>query len=87
MFRQRIDNHYNLGNINHFETPFVRTVYNKTESISNFGPKNWDITPEEYKKLNNSNSFNPIQDGLFPGCSRMGEQKDPPLNAVTHILQ
>ena len=36
-------------------------------------------------------SLNPIQDGHFRGCSRMGgwgEQKDPPsLKSVAHILQ
>ena len=32
--------------------------------------------------------FNPIQDGLFWGCSRMWGQKAPPsLKSVTHILQ
>ena len=33
-------------------------------------------------------SFNPIQDGLFRGCSRMGELFGPSsLKSVTHILQ
>ena len=32
--------------------------------------------------------FNAIYDGLFRGCSRMGEQKGPPsLKSATHILQ
>ena len=52
IFSQRINNHYNLRNINHFETPFVRTVYNVTQSVSYLGPKTWDIVPEEYKTLN-----------------------------------
>ena len=52
IFTQRINNHYNLRHINHFETPFVRTIYNGTESVSYFGPKIWDIVPEEYKTLN-----------------------------------
>ena len=42
IFTQRINNHYNLRHINHFETPFVRTVYNGTESVSYLGPKIWD---------------------------------------------
>ena len=30
----------------------------------------------------------PIQDGPFRGCSRMGKQKDlPSLKSVTHFLQ
>ena len=57
IFTQRINNHYNLRHINHFETPFVRTVYNGTESVSYLGPKIWDIVPEEYKTLNSLNSF------------------------------
>ena len=56
-FMQRINNHYNLRHIHHFETPFVRTVYNETESVSYLGPKIWDIVPEEYKTLNSLNSF------------------------------
>ena len=57
IFMQRINNHYNLRHINHFETPFVRTVYNGTESVSYLGPKIWDIVPEEYKTLNSLNGF------------------------------
>ena len=34
------------------------------------------------------NCFNPVQDGLFWGCSRMEGQKCPhSLNSFTHILQ
>ena len=47
IFIQRLDNQYNVIHINHFETPFVRTVYNGTESVSYLGPKNWGIVPEE----------------------------------------
>ena len=57
IFTQRINNHYNLRHINHFETLFVRTVYNGTESVSYLGPKIWDIVPEEYKTLISLNSF------------------------------
>ena len=33
-------------------------------------------------------NLNPIQDGHFRGCSRMGEAKRPPsLKSVTHVLQ
>ena len=57
IFMQRINNHYNPRRKNHFETPFVRTVYNGTESVSYLGPKIWDIVPKEYKTLNSLNSF------------------------------
>ena len=56
-FTQRINNHYSLRHINHFETPFVRIAYNGTKSVSHLGPKIWDIVPEEYKTLNSLNSF------------------------------
>ena len=57
IFTQRINNHYNLRHFNHFETPFVGTVCNGTESVSYFGPKIWDIVSEEHKTLNNLKSF------------------------------
>ena len=43
IFTKRINNHYNLRHINHFETLFVRTVRNGMESVSYLGPKIWDI--------------------------------------------
>ena len=33
IFTQRINNHYNLRNINHFETLFVRTIFNGKERV------------------------------------------------------
>ena len=57
IFTNRINNHYNLRHINHFETTFVRAVYNETERVSYLGLKIWDIVPEEYKTLNSLNSF------------------------------
>ena len=38
-FTPIINNHSNLRHINHFETPFVSTVYNGIESVSYLGPK------------------------------------------------
>ena len=40
-------------------------------------------------RLSNARAyFNPIQDGHFQGCSRMGGAKRPPsLKSVTHILK
>ena len=39
-------------------------------------------------KTRSRSSFNPIQDGSFLGCSRIGGQKGPlSLKSVTHILQ
>ena len=56
-FTPRINNHYNLRHINHFETTFVRTVYNGMESVSYLRPKIWDIVPEEHKTRSSLNSF------------------------------
>ena len=47
IFTNRINNHYNMRYINHFEAPFVRTLYNGMESVSYLGHKVWDIVPEE----------------------------------------
>ena len=57
IFTQRINNYYNLRNINYFETPFLITVYIGIETISYFGPKIWDNVLEEYKALNSLQSF------------------------------
>ena len=55
-----------MRHINHFETPFVRTVYNGTESVSYLGPKIWDIVPEEYKALNSLNGFKESKKNWVP---------------------
>ena len=55
-FTQRIKNHYSLRH-NHFETPFVRTAYNGTKSVSYLGSKIWDVVPEEYKTLKSLSNF------------------------------
>ena len=52
--------------INNFETPFVRAVYNGTESVSYLGLNIWDIFPEEYKTLNNLNSFKELIKNWIP---------------------
>ena len=57
IFTPRINKHYNLRHMNYFEIPFVRIVYNGTESVSYLGPKIWNIVPEEYKTLNSLNSL------------------------------
>ena len=68
-YTQRINNHYNLRHTNHFETPFVRTVYNGMESTLYLGRKIWNIVPEEYKALNSLNSFKEsIKNWVPPNC-------------------
>ena len=46
-----------MQNINNFETSFAIIVCNGIESISYLIPKIWYVIPEEYKKLNDLNSF------------------------------
>ena len=56
IFTQGINNHCNVRNINHFEVPFVRTVYHRTECLISCS-RILDIVPEECKTLNNLHSF------------------------------
>ena len=48
-----------------------------------------DLTRANLKEIVSlQDIINPIQDGLFRGCSRMGEEKGlSSLKSVTHILQ
>ena len=54
---------YNLRHINHFEKPFIRTVYNGTESVSYLGPNPLDTG----RKLNVHKTFSlrPVSRGKF----------------------
>ena len=54
---ERTNNHYNLRNLSYFITPQVNTVHHGTESLSDLGPKIWEILPEELKKKKSLNSF------------------------------
>ena len=71
IFAQRINNHYNLRHINHFEIPLVRTICNEAESVSYPGPKIWNIAPEEYMKLNSLNSFKESMKNRVPHPCRL----------------
>ena len=53
---------------------------------NDFSPSVWKIV---FYLYDCNNSINPIQDGLFWGCSRMGGPFCPPpyLKSATHILQ
>ena len=57
VFTTTPENHYNLRNYNGFRSPFARTVYHGTESMSYLGPKIWDIVPIELKNAQSLNSF------------------------------
>ena len=43
------DKQNDLRNRPDFITPEVHSVFHGTESVSDLGPKIWDIVPEEFK--------------------------------------
>ena len=45
-------NPYNLRQNSQFSRPRINTVYHGTESISNLGPKIWDLVPCNLKEIN-----------------------------------
>ena len=40
-----------------FSRPRVNTVYHGTESISNLGPKIWDLVPSNLKEISELDKF------------------------------
>ena len=48
---------YNLKNPYHFAIPSVNSVYHDSESISNLGPRIWNLVPDRLKELNSISSF------------------------------
>ena len=54
---ERTNNQYNLHNRPDFITPHVHIVFHGTESISELGPKIWDIVPEKFKHKKSLSSF------------------------------
>ena len=69
---------YNFRNDISFATRSVNSVHYGSENVSYLGPKGWDLL---------SKNINPIQDGPFWGCTRMGGggTKKPPLKNLSHI--
>ena len=51
IFKKRNPNYQLCHNL-HFSIPPVRSVYNRTESLSMLGPKVWNIVPTELKEVN-----------------------------------
>ena len=50
-------NSYNLGQISQFSRPRINTMYHGTESISNLGPKIWDLVPSNLKEIIDLDKF------------------------------
>ena len=50
-FSYQRENKYNLHNCSYFTTPAVSSVYYGSESISNLGPRIWNLVPIKLKEL------------------------------------
>ena len=50
-------NPYNLRQNSQFSRPRINTVYHGTESISNLGPKIWDLVPSNLKEISDLDKF------------------------------
>ena len=48
---------YNLRKLSQFSRFLVQPVYDGTESISYLGPKIWDVLPDDYETIQNSDTF------------------------------
>ena len=44
-------NNYNLRHFSFFSLPYANTVYHGSESLSNLGPRIWNLVPSTLKKL------------------------------------
>ena len=51
------DSRYNLRQISQFSRSLLKSVYHGTESNSYLGPKIWDILPDDYKAIQNLDTF------------------------------
>ena len=49
--------HYKLRNPHHFAIPSINSVYHGFESISNLGPRIWNLVPNRLKELSSISSF------------------------------
>ena len=80
-----MDFHKSKGNIGSFETDINKIFVSHVFTYS----KNKETDAKYYIVYENDNNINPIQDGSFWDCSRMGKEHKglPSLKFVTHILQ
>ena len=74
-----------LKNISHVDTSNLKTEVDKLD-IDKLRPFPVDLN--KVSDVVKNDVVSPIQDGLFWGCSQMGEAFWPPsLKSATHILQ
>ena len=57
VFKLNSDNCYNLRQILQFSRSLVKLLYHRTETVSYLGPNIWDILPDEYKTIQNLDTF------------------------------
>ena len=50
-------NNYNLRHNSYFAIPNVKSVYHGTESLSNLGPRIWNLVPDKLKQLVDIHAF------------------------------
>ena len=50
-------NNYNLRHDSYFAIPNVKSVYHGTESLSNLGPRIWNLVPDKLKQLVDIHAF------------------------------
>ena len=58
IFKQKENSRYNLRQIYEFSRPLVKSGSEcKSESVSCLGCKIWDMLPDDYKDIDNLNTF------------------------------
>ena len=68
-FKQKDNSRYNLRQISEFSRPLVKSVYHGSERVSLLGPKIWNMLPDDYKDINNLNTFkNKIKKWKLDNC-------------------
>ena len=56
-------NNLNLRHTSFSSMPYVKTVNHGSESLSNLGPRIWNLIPRTLKELNDVNSFKTLKNG------------------------
>ena len=56
-FKLKSDSRYNLRQILQFSRSLVKSVYHGTENVSYLGPKISNILPDDYKTVQNLDTF------------------------------
>ena len=57
IFKQKDNSRYNLRQISEFSRPLVKSEYHGSKGVSFLRPKIWDMLPNDYKDIENLNTF------------------------------